>query len=252
MVAVIIPEKSATPPLLSSANWNKWVLSISPHHQDPSISGFSSRPHLHSHIITEDNLDVHHVLSYPTNLAQGPHLLPAPRTQRQLWPLALKASLNGRVSRLFSTWLVRPGHHHLHCINPILPLARTLPPSLPTNNRFILLAISDLSHLRLSRGDSYSAIELLNSEALRSWLASEGDAWSRMLMAVRLYSSTLMISRMRRSTSSICSQSIRAANLQAPLKRRLTPKVLKKDMATAVWEWYSYNLTLYSVLWIRL
>lgn len=248
----VIPEKLATPPLLFSASWNKSAKSISPHHQGPSFSIFWSRPQLHSLIVTKHNLDIQHIFSNPANLAQGPHLLPAARTEGQLGPLAFKSSIDCCVSRLFSSSFVGLGHHDLNWIIPKLPLALTVPPSPLTSNLFILLAISDLYHLRRSRGDSSSRMELLNSEALRSWLASEGGAWARMLMAVRLYYSTLMISRIRRSTYSMWPQSISAANLHAPRRSRFTPKVLRKEIATALWEWYSYNLTLSNVLWMRL
>ena len=110
----VIPEKLAILLLLFFASWNKSVKSISPHHQGPSASIFWSRPQLHSLIITKHNLDIQHILSNPAYLAQGPHLLPAARTERQFGPLALESSIDCCVSRLFSSSLVRLGHHDLN------------------------------------------------------------------------------------------------------------------------------------------
>jgi hypothetical protein len=153
-------------PPRSPAEPCRWARSTSPRHSGPSISRSAILPPLRNRIPTEDCLDVQHILSDPSYLLQRPTLLPATGTQGQSRPLALELSVHCGILRLFTGRAIGLRHHDFHCMNQKLPLVRTLPPSPPTNSRFIWEATSDRTCLLLSRGDSSSRREVLNSEAL--------------------------------------------------------------------------------------
>jgi hypothetical protein len=89
-----------------------------------------------------------------------------------------------------------------------------------------------LRFIFLERG-YYSIIELLNSEELRSLFTSEAGASCLILMAVFLYSNTLIISNINLSALSIFLESVYAAILAAALSNPERNNEKKIEMAAA-------------------